>query len=70
MNLTYKYRLRPTNKQRHILYDILFQMQTVYNDALNERRWYWSRSRRTVAGVGNGCLKICRFVLIIVQSAV
>jgi transposase len=39
MILTYKYRLRPTNKQRHILKDILFQMQIVYNDALNERRW-------------------------------
>ena len=49
MNLTYKYRLRPTNKQRHILDDILFQMQTVYNDALNERRWSWSRSRRSVS---------------------
>ena len=45
---TYKYRLRPTNKQRHILNDILFQMQTVYNDALNERRWCWSRSRKSV----------------------
>lgn len=23
-------------------------MQTVYNDALNERRWYWQRSRRSI----------------------
>lgn len=49
MLLTYKYRLRPTNKQHHILDDVLFQMQTVYNDALNERRWYWSRSRKSVS---------------------
>lgn len=46
---TYKYRLRPTNKQRYALDDVLFQMQTVYNDALNERRWYWSRSRRSLS---------------------
>jgi len=45
---TYKYRLRPTRKQRHILNDLLFQMQTVYNDALNERRVRWRRSRRAV----------------------
>jgi len=45
---TYKYRLRPTKKQRYILNDLLFQMQTVYNDALNERRVAWRRSRRVV----------------------
>ena len=49
MVLTYKYRLRPTNKQRHALDEILFQMQTVYNDALNERRWYWQRSRQSIS---------------------
>ena len=45
---TYKYRLRPTKKQRYILNDLLFQMQAVYNDALNERRVAWRRSRRIV----------------------
>jgi putative transposase len=45
---TYKYRLRPTQKQAYILNDLLFQMQTVYNDALNERRVYWQRSRKSV----------------------
>ena len=38
MILTYKYRLSPTVKQ----------MQTVYNDALNERRWLWQRSRKSI----------------------
>jgi len=46
--LTYKYNLRPTKKQEYILSDILFQMQTVYNDALNERRYAWQRSRKSV----------------------
>ncbi|MBE0674836.1 MAG: IS200/IS605 family element transposase accessory protein TnpB [Bacteroidales bacterium] len=46
---TYKYRLRPTKKQAFILKDIFFQMQAVYNDALNERRWYWQRSRRSIS---------------------
>lgn len=45
---TYKYRLAPTKKQQYILDALFFQMQTVYNDALNERRWYWRRSRRSV----------------------
>lgn len=49
MRLTYKYRLNPTTKQRHVLNDIFFQMQTVYNDALNERRWYWDRSRKSIS---------------------
>lgn len=49
MRLTYKYRLNPTTKQRHVLNDIFFQMQTVYNDALNERRWYWNRSRKSIS---------------------
>lgn len=42
---TYKYRLSPTKKQTHLLTALFDQMQTVYNDALNERRWYWRRSR-------------------------
>jgi putative transposase len=46
---TYKYRLRPTKKQAYLLGDLLFQMQTVYNDALNERRWAWGRSRHSVS---------------------
>ena len=45
---TYKYRLYPTKKQFHLLDELLFQMQAVYNDALNERRWYWQRSRRSI----------------------
>lgn len=49
MKLTYKYRLNPTNKQQFLLNDLLFQMQTVYNDTLNERRWLWNRSRRSVS---------------------
>lgn len=49
MKRTYKYRLRPTKKQGFVLNDLLFQMQTVYNDALNERRWKWQRSRRSVS---------------------
>lgn len=48
MRLTYKYRLRPTNQQRPSLNDSLFQMQIVYNAALNERRWDWRRSRQSV----------------------
>lgn len=48
MILTYKYRLSPTAKQLHSLDDVLFQMQTVYNDALNERRWLWQRSRKSI----------------------
>lgn len=46
---TYKYRLQPTRKQTHLLDELFFQMQTVYNDALNERRWYWSRSRKSIS---------------------
>jgi len=49
MNRTYKYRLRPTKKQAHLLGDLFFQLQTVYNDALHERRWAWARSRRSVS---------------------
>lgn len=49
MILTYKYRLNPTKKQTYTLNDVLFQMQTVYNDALNERRWYWDRSRKSIS---------------------
>ena len=45
---TYKYRLNPSQKQFHLLDTLLFQMQTVYNDALHERRWAWQRSRRSV----------------------
>lgn len=45
---TYKYRLAPTKKQQHLLSALFDQMQTVYNDALNERRWYWRRSRRSI----------------------
>lgn len=45
---TYKYRLSPTKKQRYAFGDVFFQMQTVYNDALNERRWAWQRSRRSI----------------------
>jgi putative transposase len=48
---TYKYRLNPTTKQQHLLDTLLFQMQTVYNDALHERRWAWQRSRRSVTYV-------------------
>ena len=48
---TYKYRLRPTKKQTHLLSKLFAQMQTVYNDALNERRWRWSRSRKSVSYV-------------------
>jgi len=48
---TYKYRLRPTKKQGHLLDRLLAQMQTVYNDALNERREAWKRSRRSVTYV-------------------
>jgi putative transposase len=46
---TYKYRLRPTRKQAYLLGDLFFQLQTVYNDALNERRWAWGRSRQSVS---------------------
>jgi len=45
---TFKYRLSPTKKQQFLLNDLFFQMQTVYNDALNERRWYWRRSRKSI----------------------
>ena len=48
---TYKYRLRPTKKQAHLLDSLFWQMQTVYNDALNERREAWKRSRRSVSYV-------------------
>jgi putative transposase len=48
---TFKYGLKPTKKQAYLLNDLLFQMQTVYNDALNERRWYWTRSRRSISYV-------------------
>jgi transposase len=48
MRRTYKYRLYPPKKQFHLLDELLFQMQAVYNDALNERRWYWQRSRRSI----------------------
>ena len=48
---TYKYRLRPTKKQEHLLNCLFAQMQTVYNDALNERREAWKRSRRSVSYV-------------------
>lgn len=46
---TYKYRLRPTKKQAYLLGDLFFQLQTVYNDALHERRWAWTRSRHAVS---------------------
>jgi putative transposase len=45
---TYKYRLSPTKKQQHLLSALFFQMQTVYNDALNHRRWAWRQSRRSI----------------------
>lgn len=45
---TYKYRLSPTKKQTYLLAALFDQMQTVYNDALHERRWAWQRSRRSV----------------------
>lgn len=45
---TYKYRLRPTKKQEHLLNRLFAQMQAVYNDALNERRVKWQASRRSV----------------------
>ena len=48
---TYKYRLRPTKKQPFLLDRLFAQMQTVYNDALNERREAWKRSRRSVTYV-------------------
>ena len=48
---TYKYRLRPTKKQTYLLGRLFAQMQTVYNDALNERREAWKRSRRSVTYV-------------------
>ena len=48
---TYKYRLRPTKKQGHLLNRLFGQMQTVYNDALNERREAWKRSRKSVTYV-------------------
>ena len=48
---TFKYRLRPTKKQMHLLDNLFWQMQTVYNDALNERRVKWQASRRSVTYV-------------------
>jgi putative transposase len=45
---TYKYRLYPNRQQEQTLDFMLWQMRTVYNDALNERRWAWERSRRGV----------------------
>ncbi|MFO7661306.1 MAG: transposase [Chloroflexota bacterium] len=48
---TYKFRLRPTKKQGYLLDRLFGQMQTVYNDALNERRESWKRSRRSVTYV-------------------
>jgi putative transposase len=45
---TYKYRLSPTKQQTYLLSALFSQMQTVYNDALHERRWAWQRSRRSV----------------------
>lgn len=45
---TYKYRLNPTKKQQHLLAVLFDQMQTVYNDALNHRRWAWRQSRRSI----------------------
>ena len=45
---TFKYRLSPTKKQTYLLAALFDQMQTVYNDALHERRWAWQRSRRSV----------------------
>ncbi len=48
---TYKFRLRPTKKQGYLLDRLFGQMQAVYNDALNERREAWKRSRRSVTYV-------------------
>ncbi|MFZ1768836.1 MAG: transposase [Caldilinea sp.] len=45
---TYKYRLSPTKKQIFLLSALFDQMQTVYNDALNHRRWAWRQSRRSI----------------------
>lgn len=45
---TYKYRLSPTKQQQRSLKSLFEQMQTVYNDALHERRWAWQRSRRSL----------------------
>jgi putative transposase len=45
---TYKYRLSPTKKQQYLLSSLFDQMQTVYNDALNHRRWAWRQSRRSI----------------------
>lgn len=49
MNRTYKYRLYPSRKQQEALDFQLWQMRTVYNDALAERRWMWERSRLGVS---------------------
>ena len=38
--LSYKYRIYPNKKQAEGLDFMLWQMRTVYNDALNERKWY------------------------------
>lgn len=45
---TFKYRLRPTKNQSCLLDRLFGQMQTVYNDALNERRVKWQASRKSV----------------------
>lgn len=45
---TYKYRVNPTKKQQYLLSALFDQMQTVYNDALNHRRWAWRQSRRSI----------------------
>ena len=44
---TYKYRLYPNKTQAKALDFLLRCMQTVYNDALNERKWLWTRGRRS-----------------------
>ena len=45
MILSYKHRIYPNKKQAEGLDFMLWQMRTVYNDALNERKWMWERSR-------------------------
>lgn len=57
---TYKYRLRPTKKQTYLLGHLFAQMQTVYNDALNERREAWKRSRRASAIQERQEIQVCR----------
>lgn len=46
---TYKYRLYPNCQQAETLDFLLWQMRTVYDDALNERRWAWERSCKSVS---------------------